>query len=71
MPRARSPYPRAEINNDSDPVDFPPSVENPSYNPPSVYEIQPPSIQEIIPPSPSPEVEIIPPPSIEFIQQLD
>ena len=74
-PRARSPYPRAEINNDSDPVDFPPSVENPSYNPPSVYEIQPPSIQEIpsppTPPSPFPEIEIIPPPSIEFIPQLD
>ena len=71
MPRARSPYPRAEIDNDNDPIDFPPSVENPSYNPPSVYEVQPPSIQEIAPPSPFPEVEIIPPPSIEFIPQLD
>ena len=75
MPRARSPYPRAEIDNDNDPVDFPPSVENPSYNPPSVYEVQPPSIQEIpsppTPPSPFPEIEIIPPPSIEFIPQLD
>ena len=71
MPRARSPYPRAEIDNDNDPIDFPPSVENPSYNPPSVYEVQPPSIQEIAPPSPSPGVEIIPPPSIEFIPQLD
>ena len=71
MPRARSPYPRVEIDNDNDPVDFPPSVENPSYNPPSVLEVQPPSIQEIAPPSPFPEVEIIPPPSIEFIPQLD
>ena len=74
-PRARSPYPRAEIVNDSDPEYFPPSVENPSYSPPSVYEVQPPSIQEIpsppTPPSPFPEIEIIPPPSIEFIPQLD
>ena len=74
-PRARSPYPRAEIENDSYPVYFPPSVENPSYNPPSVYEVQPPSIQEIpsppTPPSPFPEIEIIPPSSIEFIPQLD
>ena len=76
MPRARSPYPRAEIDNYNDPIDFPPSVENPSYNwedyqPPSILEVQPPSIQEIAPPSPFPEVEIIPPPSIEFIPQLD
>ena len=74
-PRARSPYPRAEIVNDSDPVYFPPSVENPSYSPPSVYEVQPPSVHEIpsppTPPSPFPEIEIIPPPSVEFVPQLD
>ena len=81
MPRACSPYPRAEIDHYNDPIDFPlvdnpPSVENPSYNwedyqPPSILEIQPPSIQEIAPPSPFPEVEIIPPPSVEFIPQLE
>ena len=76
MPRTSSPYPRAEIDNYNDPIDFPPSVENPSYNwedyqPPSILEIQPPSIQEIAPPSPFPEVEIIPKPSVEFIPQLE
>ena len=81
MPRACSPYPRAEIDHYNDPIDFPlvdnpPSVENPSYNwedyqPPSIQEIPPPSIQEIAPPSPFPDVEIIPPPNVEIIPQVE